>query len=500
MITNLIDRNWLDYLCVNLDIYRIGSLNLPLIEKKNLDELIAEIIEVRACRVITMSGYTLKSTLNNLQLIEDSEDNGSLWVIENIAMLWQSSSLTDRQILEQTIIDLAIAIRDRRIAVIAIDYGVNQLPYQLKPLIPHHILPLPTPAAIKSILAEFRLTSNRLTTICAGLGCEEIRVGLRIALKTTHAIAIDADQIEQSLLKYKIAKLKEVGLEFLGAPDVSEFGGLDRIAAGTIEVIKDFSPQAQKVGIARPKGWLFVGPPGTGKTHTAKCIATQLRWPLVSVGIDAIKEGGADLLKSLLVRIEATAPCVVYFDELDKFFSSTTDAQILGVILTWLQEKTSETFVIATLNRLEKLPPELTRAGRFDRQFYIGFPNELERYQIIRLYAGRYDPVYQSSVYGGLDRQQWLNLLNETEKFTGAELKQIVDRAAKLDFYQHNSTLINYQNLMSARKDTVSLYERNPEGILAIENQAKRFSEPASSKNNTEESLFKVESINLFGS
>jgi ATPase family associated with various cellular activities (AAA) len=555
--TNLAEKEWIEQIQHNLSVYKCQSLTLPLIEKVNVNTLITQIAGDRS-GIERTNGVNLLENLKDFRNILKSDGLDNIWIIENLGSLWQSASTVDRQILEQNIIDLAVTIRDRTIAILIIDYGDIRLPKHLKSLIPHQELPLPSTTAIKSILAEFRLESIRLNTIAAGLGCEELRVGIRLALKSTNETLIDYDSIEQSLLKYKIVKLKELGLEFLGEPDISEFGGLDRLKAAVIETVHDFSAHAQELGIARPKGMMFVGPPGSGKTHTAKCIAGQLRWPLISVGIDAIKAGGADVLKILLNRIEATAPCVVYFDELDKFFSSASDPQILGVLLTWLQEKTSETFVLATLNRLEKLPPELTRAGRFDRLFWVGFPNETERYEIIRLYANKYDKAFKTT-YGRLDRVEWLNLLNTTDKFTGAELKSLVDRSAKLEFYNRIEWIqlleriasaegdeqvalvdnamtldlcqrtewqyeldqilqytddelndrieqirteplqIHYKNLVSARKDVVSLYERNPAGILDIQNQAEKFSEPSSSPNNDDASLFKVEAINIFG-
>jgi ATP-dependent 26S proteasome regulatory subunit len=554
--TNLVSQEWVKKIQKQFTVYKCQSLTLPLIERYNIDGLIAQIAE-NSKKIEPVSGSLLSAKLEDFQTIVKSDNPNNTWVIENVGSLWQNAPPIDRQILEQGIIDLAVAIRDKSIAVLMIDYGDHRLPKHLRSLIPHEELPLPSKAAVKLILSEFMLTSDRLSTIAAGLGAEELRIGLRLALEDTDQMFIDYVSIEQSLLKYKIAKLKELGLEFLGEPDISEFGGLDRLKEAVIETVHDFSPQAQELGIARPKGMMFVGPPGTGKTHTAKCIAGQLRWPLISVGIDAIKAGGADLLKILLNRIEATAPCVVYFDELDKFFSSASDAQILGVLLTWLQEKMSETFVIATLNRLEKLPPELTRAGRFDRLFWIGFPNENERYEIIKLYANKYDQEYKST-YGRLDRSEWLSILKATDKFTGAELKSLVDRAAKIEFYNRiryldlltqinesksnnkaeliqdivkleywgensqeelnqilRSTyqqsqlrieelrmaplMISYKNIKAARAGIVSLYERNPEGILDIKIQAERFSEPSSSPNDTDESLFKCEEIDIFG-
>ena len=105
----------------------------------------------------------------------------------------------------------------------------------------------------------------------------------------------------------------------------------------------------------------------------------------MSVDIAAVMSGGATYLKRTLERVEACAPVVLYFDELDKlFFTNTNDGsginstEILGTLLTWLQDKKTAVFVVATLNRLDTLPPELTRMGRFDEIFYVGFPQAYE--------------------------------------------------------------------------------------------------------------------------
>ena len=86
---------------------------------------------------------------------------------------------------------------------------------------------------------------------------------------------------------------------------------------------------------------------------------------------------------------------------------------LLGLLLTWLQEKQSATFVVATLNRLLALPPELTRAGRFDEIFYVGFPNAIERKQILTLHASRFDERYKHSD-GPLTQSEWKIMLGKT--------------------------------------------------------------------------------------
>jgi SpoVK/Ycf46/Vps4 family AAA+-type ATPase len=153
-------------------------------------------------------------------------------------------------------------------------------------------------------------------------------------------------------------------------------------------------------------------------------------------------------------RIEAASPCVCYFDEFDKFFmannTSSEDSetkQILGVLLTWLQEKQSPTFVIATLNRLDALPPELTRAGRFDKIFYVGFPQAIERKQIFQLHGSKYDQRYKDD--SALNYQQWQVLLGKTQNCTGAEIRAIVETAVKKCFHQGREILLELEELLA---------------------------------------------------
>jgi SpoVK/Ycf46/Vps4 family AAA+-type ATPase len=196
-------------------------------------------------------------------------------------------------------------------------------------------------------------------------------------------------------------------------------------------------------------------------------------------------------LNKLWKRIEAASPCVCYFDEFDKFFmannSGSEDSetkQVLGVLLTWLQEKQSQTFVIATLNRLDALPPELTRAGRFDKIFYVGFPQAIERKQIFQLYGSKFDLRYQEDQV--LSYQQWQVLLGKTQNCTGAEIRAIVENAARKCFHQGREILLELDDLLAARELITPLYIRDTERVLAMENRAKGIAESASSIDQSE--------------
>lgn len=152
--------------------------------------------------------------------------------------------------------------------------------------------------------------------------------------------------------------------------------------------------------------------------------------------------------------------------------------QILGTLLTWLQDKQSPVFVVATLNRLDALPPELTRVGRFDEIFYVGFPTAIERKQIVTLHASRFDKRYHCPD-SPLSESQWRILLGKTVNCTGAELARMVEKAARKLFHQSLPIQIGLQELLVEREAMVPLYVRDTDRILAIENRARYVAQPA---------------------
>ena len=177
---------------------------------------------------------------------------------------------------------------------------------------------------------------------------------------------------------------------------------------------------------------------------------------------------------------------MMYFDEFDKLFAASKSSgedvssrQILGTLLTWLQDKTSAVFVVATLNRLDALPPELTRVGRFDEIFYVGFPQAIERKEILMMHLSKFDARYKNSDV--LTEKEWRIVLNKTVNCTGAELAQMVQKAARAKFHQGKKIEIGLHELLEQREMMVPLYVRDTDRILAIANRAKFITQPASS-------------------
>ena len=380
----------------------------------------------------------------------------------------------------------------------------SEIPYPLNSLIPTINTPLPRIEEIPNIIQDYLkipqdINISGLVNACSGLNSEEIRSGCALARASLQAENLNTPEnskenialIADYLRDYKISRFKDMGLNFVDTESLSDFGGFDLLRKFIHNVKFDFSPEARRVNIPLPKGCLLVGPPGTGKTLCARVSAKFLGFPLISVDTALTSVAGASYLKGLIERVEAAAPCVLFFDEFDKFFNASVNTgedknsrSVLAILLTWLQDKKSKVFVIATLNRLDALPPELTRIGRFDEIFWVGFPQAKERKEILSLHLSRFDPRYKNA--DPLTPKEWRIILNKTLNLTGAELARCVEKAARDLFHQGKKIVIGLDELLKQREQIVSLFSRDADRILAIENQAKSFSQPASSPDNSE--------------
>ena len=220
--------------------------------------------------------------------------------------------------------------------------------------------------------------------------------------------------------------------------------GLD--AVGGLDALKDWlkarrcalGKKARDYGLPSPRGVLFVGVPGCGKSLTAKAVAGAWGLPLLRLDLGALKskwvgESEANIRKALQVA-ETVAPCVLWLDELEKAIGGATQgaadggvsADALGAVLSWLQECKSPVFVCATANNVEALPPELLRKGRFDEMFFVDLPAPVERAAIVRAALSQYgrnpDSIDAAAVAGA------------TDGYSGAEIAALIPDAMFMAF------------------------------------------------------------------
>lgn len=252
--------------------------------------------------------------------------------------------------------------------------------------------------------------------------------------------SITATELANTLFLRKVDLLDRVySIQFI-PPSSVPLGGLDLMQDAFLRFRRLLTPFAKSYKLRVPKGIMLVGPPGTGKSHSAKIGSQIIGVPLILVDWGGFRSYGNEAeskLKQLLRLADRLDQVIVYFDDFDKGFAGDDDLarRLAGQLLTWMQERTSDVIVIASVNRMEALPPELTRAGRFDYLFKVDLPNNGERHTIFKIHLARFDKRFRN---GGdpFTQDEWRRLLKETNRCVGAEIQTIVERAAASIFCQ----------------------------------------------------------------
>jgi SpoVK/Ycf46/Vps4 family AAA+-type ATPase len=303
------------------------------------------------------------------------------------------------------------------------------------------------------------------------------------------------EDLVEAMVEYKQSKFKGRGVEFMADPDVPQAAGLELLEAALEQAAALLRPEAQAHHLTFPRGILLWGPPGTGKSLSAKLAASKMGVPLVSADWAGFRGATAyeskKNLKEFLDMIDALGEggLILYFDDFDKGFSgfdANNDGgisqQLTGKLLTWMQEHTSKVCVVATVNRLGFLPPELIR--RFEENiFFVDLPHEGARYEIFQLHLKKYFPNFEFT------EQEWQKLLSETHLLTPAEIGNLVKRAASEIFYRNSQQLdsptlaeqplnVTLEDLIEQRYCFTSSMIRDEDALFAIRNQAS-FARPA---------------------
>lgn len=237
-----------------------------------------------------------------------------------------------------------------------------------------------------------------------GLGLTYTEFETHSALSVIEAVSNGQEELDVSYLLEGIAKGKtevvrqsEI-LELIPAGDMSRVGGMQRMKDWIDQRSNCYSEEAVEFGIEPPKGLVLVGVPGTGKSLVAKAVAASLGVPLVRLDFARVFSkyvgDSEQRVRSALNMVESMAPCVLFVDEIDKGLGGSsgaggdggTSSRVLGSYLTWLQESKSPVFNIVTANRVDGLPPELLRRGRFDQVFSVGMPTAAERREVLEIH------------------------------------------------------------------------------------------------------------------
>jgi SpoVK/Ycf46/Vps4 family AAA+-type ATPase len=281
----------------------------------------------------------------------------------------------------------------------------------------------------------------------------------------------------------KTAALQKEGcLEFISKQvTMDQVGGLENLKQWVSSRKALFSRQAFESGIPLPAGILFMGISGCGKSMASKVIAGAWNLPLVRLDMNLVMSGAYGspeyAFDSALKTAENIAPLVLWIDEMENSFgydgtSTGGRSSIFSSFLTWMQEKPPQIFVVATANRIEKLPAEVIRKGRFDQLFFLDLPNDEERRAIFRIHIKAY----------GADPDTFNpNLLSiVTKAWSGAEIEQAV-KAARIHAYQEGR-MFDDKDITHASSQMVPLSKTMEEQIKYLRQWSQTRATPASKK------------------
>lgn len=245
-------------------------------------------------------------------------------------------------------------------------------------------------------------------------------------------------------------------------------GGLDELKKWLNKRGKAFTPKARDFGLPEPRGVLLLGIPGCGKSLTAKAISSMWQLPLLKLDVgkvfSSLVGSSEENVRRAIQTAESIAPSILWLDEMEKGFSGLgssgqtdggTTARVFGTFLTWLQEKKTPVFVVATCNNVSQLPPELLRKGRFDEIFFVDLPSKEERKEIFKIHLEK-----RNRDSKGFNIEK---LAEKSIGFSGSEIEEIIisslydafDDGKELDQSYIEKTIENMVPLSQTMEDQI---------------------------------------------
>jgi SpoVK/Ycf46/Vps4 family AAA+-type ATPase len=333
--------------------------------------------------------------------------------------------------------------------------------------------PRPTPSA-----------REKLLTATLGLTKDE-------AEKVYRKACVKAGQLTEAEVEIVLSEKKQLIkrngiLEYIEEDEtLDSIGGLEELKHWLFQRSGAFTEKAREYGLPQPKGMLILGVPGCGKSLIAKTTSRLWGLPLLRLDIGRVYDGSTvgrseANLRNALKTAESISPAILFIDELDKAFAGGagsadsdggTSSRIFGSFLTWMQEKTSPVFVMATANRVDRLPGEFLRKGRFDEIFFVDLPNVDEREDIYRIHLEKRRPQ--------TDRFNLNQLAKVSEGFSGAEIEQAIVAAMYEAFAQNRE--FTQLDIIAAVKSTLPLSKTMTEQVTALRDWARQRARPAAS-------------------
>lgn len=422
------------------------------------------------------ANFGRRNPLQALEFMEKLPSNsGGIFVLRDFQRFLEDISISRK------LRNLARTLKAQPKNIVIIAPEIN-LPTELSEVFTIVEFPLPQQEEIKTEIQRLLSATgqnlseqllNELVRSAQGLSLERIRRVL------TRAIAqngkIEAEDVELILEEKKQSIRQTQILDYYPAKEqISDIGGLDNLKEWLLRRGGAFSESARTYGLPYPRGLLLVGIQGTGKSLTAKAIAHHWHLPLLRLDVGRLFGGlvgeSESRTRQMINLAEALSPCILWIDEIDKGFAgadgkgdSGTASRVFGTFITWLAEKQSPVFVVATANNINNLPPEILRKGRLDEIFFVGLPSQEEREAIFNVHLQR----LRSHNLANYDTKR---LAYETPEFSGAEIEQTIIEAMHLGFSQNRD--FTTEDILTAASQIIPLARTAKEQIEFLENWA----------------------------
>lgn len=432
-------------------------------------------------------------------------ENDGLFVFRDLDDFWKNDPVLRRQLEAAT--EYLRSNNTKRIRPIIVVSSRQDIPEKLKHLVKVIEYDLPTLGHItqsvlrvhaalkKSIPTTPDIDPDHLERIartCLGLtsyAAENI-----LSMAATQHVGFPPEMLH-TLQRSKAEIVRTTGNLTYISPDGiaarNQIGGYDLYLDWLARRATAYSVAAKAQQIDAPRGVVLLGPPGTGKSMVAKLTCDVLGLPgyIIDIGslFGSLVGESEERTRTTLRQLDAQQGCVAVFDEADKALSRAHEAsgdsgatqRVFATLLTWLTESKSNVFSIMTLNRVDGIPPELLRPGRFDAIFYTALPSEAERKMILNIHFQKRG-VSQEAL--NLDASEWQELLAATSDFTGAELEQVVLEARYAAWDSRRQPVPTFDELCGAAKRLVCMAKRDPQEVQKIAEFCSNIGQPVTSQ------------------
>ena len=337
--------------------------------------------------------------------------------------------------------DICIRYREVPRQIVLLSHDVK-LPAELDSFTAHFDMALPSEEERRKIIqrvADDWTNENPGSRVQADAKAYELLVRNLAGLtyRDTEQIAHNAIFLDGAITKSDLPGVMQAKYELLNRGGALQFdyetarfsdvGGLSRLKKWLTQRKAVFRGEPDASHLDAPKGVLLIGVQGCGKSLAAKATAGIFGAPLLRLDFGAVYDkyhGETERkLRESLKTADVMSPCVLWIDEIEKGLAGRggetgTTQRVLGTFLTWMAEKKSQVFVVATANDINALPPELVRKGRFDEIFFVDLPDKEVRAAILAIHLSN-----RNQKLGNFDVER---LADATEGFSGAEIEQAV--------------------------------------------------------------------------